>query len=286
MITKLKPRLWLLIAAILLNACSTIVANQSARVTQNLASAILNSPDIATVEAGAPSYLLFIDGLIEGSPKSRGLLTAGAKLNGAYASAFVVDEQRLKIMAAKAMDYAERAACLAAKNLCHSREQNFNEFTAAVEQTRKKNIAPLYNLGVACVGWLQAHSDDWEAIAQLPKAKLMLERVVQLDESFEQGAAHLYLGGIATLLPPAMGGKPEIGKQHFERAIELSNGTNLIAKVIYAQQYARLVFDQKLHHKLLTDVVNRPVDAPGNTLINVVAQREAKKLLADEADYF
>ncbi|MGI9285818.1 MAG: TRAP transporter TatT component family protein [Pseudomonadales bacterium] len=263
-----------------------MIAQQSAQVTGNLTNAILNNPDIATVEVGAPSYLLFVDGLIEGSPKNQGLLTAGAKLNGAYASAFVFDEQRLKIMADKAMDYAERAACAADKSLCRSREQSFSDFTAAVEKITEKNIEPLYNLGVACVGWLQAHSDDWEVIAQLPKAKAILERVVQLDDSFEQGAAHIYLGGIETLLPPAMGGKPEVGKQHFERAIELSNGTNLIAKVIYAKQYARLVFDQKLHHKLLTEVINSPTEVPGNTLINLVAQREARKLLADEADYF
>lgn len=286
MIIKPKRKLWLLAVTLLLNACSALIAQQSSRVTDNLTSAMLNNRDLATVEAGAPSYLLFVDGLIEGSPKNRGLLTAGAKLNGAYASAFVVDEQRLKIMADKAMDYAERAACLADKNLCQPREQNFDAFKAAVESVGKKNVEPLYNLGVACVGWLQAHSDDWEAITQLPKAKAILERVVELDEGFEQGAAYLYLGGIATLLPPAMGGKPEVGKQHFERAIALSNGTNLIAKVVYARQYARLVFDQELHHKLLTEVIASPADVPGNTLINLVAQREARKLLADEADYF
>lgn len=281
-----KLKLLLLSAALLINGCSVLVAQQSARVSDNLTSAILDNPDLATVEAGAPAYLLFIDGLIEGSPNNQGLLTAGAKLNGAYASAFVTDTQRLKIMADKAMQYAERAACLAEKALCAARDQSFADFKAAVANTGEKDIAPLHNLGVAFVGWLQANSDNWEAITQLPKAKAILERVVALDDGYEQGAAHLYLGGIATLLPPAMGGRPDVGKAHFERAIKLSAGTNLIAKVIYARQYARLIFDQELHHTLLTEVIDSPAEVPGNTLINLVAQREARKLLAEEADYF
>jgi len=36
-----------------------------------------------------------------------------------------------------------------------------------------------------------------------------MERVVELDETYEHGSAHLYLGVMTTLLPPALGGKPE-----------------------------------------------------------------------------
>ena len=42
-----------------------------------------------------------------------------------------------------------------------------------------------------------------------------------------------------SLLPPTLGGKPDLAKKHFERAIEISAGTNLMAKVLYAEKYAR-----------------------------------------------
>ncbi len=51
-------------------------------------------------------------------------------------------------------------------------------------------------------------------------------------------------GILATLLPEAMGGKPEQGRADFERVIELSDGRNLMAKVLLADSYARLVFDR------------------------------------------
>jgi len=83
-----------------------------------------------------------------------------------------------------------------------------------------------------------------------------------------------------------MGGKPEIGREHFERAIALSKGKNLLCKVLFAKQYARLVFDRELHDRLLEDVLAADPEARGFTLTNVLAQQQARILLAESDDYF
>ena len=88
------------------------------------------------------------------------------------------------------------------------------------------------------------------------------------------------------MLPPSLGGKPDIGRQHFEDAIRLSHGQNLMVKVLYARQYARLVFNRELYVSLLTDVINADPVAPDLTLMNIVAQQQAKQLLADTDKYF
>ena len=113
-----------------------------------------------------------------------------------------------------------------------------------------------------------------------------MERVVELDETYEYGSAHLYLGVMTTLLPPTLGGKPEEGRAHFERAIVLSQGRDLMAKVEYARRYARLVFDRALHDRLLNEVLQAPVTAPGLTLRNTLAQRAARDLLKSADKYF
>lgn len=283
MLNRLPRLIALSIACLLVSGCSSLIASQTGKLADGLSAAVLDSEDLATVEQGAPSYLLLIDGLINNSPNDAALLSTGAQLNGAYAAAFVDDEVRSKLMVNKSFDYASRAACVAAK-LCDVQAQNINEFTEAV--SRNTDIASLYSLGVAWIGWLQVNSDDWNAIAQLPKATKLMERVLELDGNYEQGNVHLYLGGLATLLPPAMGGKPEVGRKHFESAIDISEGKNLLAKVVYAQQYARLVFDQALHDRLLTEVLSSDANTAGLTLTNLVAQREAKRLLEESAEYF
>ena len=53
-----------------------------------------------------------------------------------------------------------------------------------------------------------------------------------------------------SLRPEAIGGKPELGCSHFEKAVQVSGGRNLYAKTLFAQFYARLVFDQELHDRL------------------------------------
>ena len=65
-----------------------------------------------------------------------------------------------------------------------------------------------------------------------------------------------------------------------------SGGRDLSIKVEDARRYARLVFDQELHDRLLMDVLNAPVEAPGKTLFNVLAKQEAETLLASSKEYF
>ena len=72
----------------------------------------------------------------------------------------------------------------------------------------------------------------------------------------------------------------------FERAIALSAGRDLTAKVEYARRYARIIYDRPLHDRLLREVLAAETVAPGLTLGNVLAQRQAKELLASADSYF
>ncbi|ROS01493.1 TRAP transporter TatT component family protein [Sinobacterium caligoides] len=281
-------RIFVVLGLTTLAGCSSLIESQTSQLADNLSNAVYNNDDLATVETALPTFIVMVDGLIEGSPESVGLLSTGASLNGAMAANFVsVDDMaRKQRLVNKSRAYALRAACAQSDSLCALDQRPFDEFSRVVAETDADDLPVLYTLGVSWLGWLQVHSGDWNAVAQLPKAQLLLERVVELDDGYDHGMAHLYLGGIATLLPPALGGKPDVGREHFERAIALSEGKNLMAKVVYAQQYARLVFDQELHHRLLTEVLEADPNSEGFVLINAVAQQQATALLASEADYF
>jgi len=110
--------------------------------------------------------------------------------------------------------------------------------------------------------------------------------LLALDPDYDGGAPYMVLGVLNSLRPAQYGGKPELGKQNFEKAIALSQGRNLMAKTLYAQYYARLVFDQELHDRLLNEVIAAAPEAPKLTLMNVLAQERAKALLASGKDYF
>lgn len=266
--------------------CTSIVSNAGYRVGTNLSSAILNNNDLATVRDGAPAYLIILDSLIQADPENPRLLLSTAQITNAYATAFVSDPARSRLMADKSFKFAQQAACLHQAGFCQLKSSNINKFKRTIKHATKDDIDFLYTLGSAWASWIQTHSNDWNSITEIVRVQLIMEKVISLDDRHDNGGAHLYLGTLATLLPPALGGKPEEGKQHFERAIAISEGKNLLVKVMYAEQYARLVFDQKLHDRLLNEVISSDPVVPELTLINTFAQEKARKLLAESKDYF
>lgn len=275
-----------LLTAVLLSGCTYVVSTTTGSMADGIARAILDNDDPATVEAGMPAYLLMIDGLVNSNPTDASLLRTAARLYSAYAGLFVQDGDRAARLSEKALNYGFRAVCVSRPEICAAREGRFKAFEDAMRKTDAKDVPSLYALGAAWAGWIQAHSQDMNAIAQLSRVETVMQRIVELDESYQDGGAHIYLGALATLLPSAIGGKPEVGRRHFERAIELSAGKNLMVKVVYADRYARLVFDRDLHDRLLQEVLAADPQVPGYTLTNMFARQRAQVLLDDADEYF
>ena len=281
-----KVRFAFLLCACLTAACGGVMRKATSQFSDNLTTAILNQDDVGTARDGVPAYLLLIDGLIEGDPENPDVLLAGAKLYGAYAGGFVDDGARAQRLANRAYAYARRALCVREKPLCAALDAPFDTYADALKQSDSKDIATIYGFGAAWAGKIQVNSGDWNAIADLPKLQALLIRVNEIDAHYDNGGASLYLGVISSIRPASLGGRPEEGKNYFEKALELSGGRNQMVRVLYAQFYARLVFDQALHDRLLNEVLVADPVAPRLTLINTLAKQKAKALLESGKDYF
>lgn len=283
---KAAKAAWLLVMLAALNACSTVISLATSKFAENLSGAILNSNDPKTVADGAPAYLLLVSSFLKDGADNEDLLRSAATLHSAYASVFVKDKVRATNMSSHALDYALKSVCAYDSDFCNVRKIPFDEFNKLLKDLDDDDIKYWYTLGTSWVGWIQANSKDWNAVAELARVKLIFALLLELQENYKQGGVHLYMAALSTLLPPALGGKPEIGKQHFERAIALSNNKNLMAKVLYAEKYAKLVFNQQLHDQLLNEVLKADPVATNLTLMNTLAQQKAKVLLAASNDYF
>ena len=272
--------------ALLSSGCASLISNATHGFADDLSGAVLNSNDPALVRDGAPAFLLLLDGLLGDDPQDPVLLSAAASLNSAYGTAFVSDPARQILFADKAFELAQVAACKGLKDACGLRDREFAEFETWVSKLTDKDIPLAYSLATNWAGWIQANSADWAAIAELGKVKALMTHIDELNPGYEYGGPELYLGVFETILPPAMGGKPEKGRAHFERAIELGEGKFLPAKVFFARQYARLVFNRELHDRLLNEVLNANAQVDGLTLINLIAKEQASELLESADDYF
>lgn len=257
-------------------------------IAEDLGTAMASQRDPEVVRDGGPAYLIMADALVRASPHdARPHLTA-ARLYGAYAGAFVDDPERRRRLTQQALDYAARGLCLRFEPLCGAREMRFDAFREAMqaEVEKEKDSPALYRFAAAWAGWIQARSDDYGALAQLPKLEAALEHVVRLTPEIDHGTAHVYLGVLQSQRPASLGGRPDSARAHFERAIEISDGRNLMAMTLYAEHYARLVFDRELHDRLLEEVLAADPAAGELTLSNMLAQERARELLVSADDYF
>ena len=275
------------ISVLVLNAgCASLMSSAASGLAEDLSAAVLNQNDPETVRDGAPAYLLLMDSFLEGDPDNPALLTAAANLYATYGFVFVDDPERAARLTERARSYSTAALCERYKPSCSWDGMQFEEYEATLDGLTERHADVVFSHGLASLAYIRKHSSDYTAIAMLPYSQALLERYLEINDGSDDGAIHTYLGILDTLLPPSLGGEPEKGRAHFERAIELSHGRNLGAKVEYAEGYARLLYERELHDSLLNEVIAADPVEPGSTLLNVLAQRRARDLLASADDYF
>lgn len=275
------------ISVLVLNAgCASLMSSAASGLAEDLSAAVLNQNDPETVRDGAPAYLLLMDSFLEGNPDDPALLSAAANLYATYGFVFVDDPERAARLTERARSYSTTALCESYKPSCNWKGMQFEEYEATLDGLKERHADVVFSYGLSSLAYIRKHSSDYTAIAMLPYSQALLERYLEINDGTDDGAIHTYLGILNTLLPPSLGGEPEKGRAHFERAIELSDGRNLGAKVEYAEGYARLLYERELHDSLLNEVLVADPIEPGSTLLNVLAQRRAEELLESADDYF
>jgi uncharacterized protein YceK len=273
-------------AVVQLSGCSIVVSKATDSFGTNLTSAMLNQDDPELVRDGMPSYIILMDSFVEGSPDNPAMLSAAANLYASYGAVFADDETRAMRLTSRARDYALRAMCESYAESCDWRELNYEDFVVTMDGLTEQHAETVYIYSFATLAYLRAHSADWNSLAELPQAEALVKRYLEISGESANASAHTYLGVILTLRPPALGGKPEEARIHFEKAIALSDGRDLGAKIEFAKGYAKLLYDQELHDQLVNEVLNADPKAEGLTLTNVLAQEQALQLRAEAFDYF
>ena len=273
-------------ASLSLSGCASLMSSAASGLADNLSSAILNQDDPETVRAGAPSYMLLLDSFLEGDPDNPELLASAATLYASYGAVFADDPARASRLTTRARNYARQAMCETYTPSCDWSDATYDEFVATLDGVTARQSEYLYTYGFATLAYLRAHSDDWNSLAELPQVEALFNRYLAIAGDNVDGAVHTYMGILLTLRPPSLGGKPEEARAHFEKAIALSDGRDLSAKVEYAKGYAKLLYERDLHDRLLGEVVDASPYADGFTLGNVLAKQEAERLLAEADDYF
>ncbi len=276
----------LLLVSVALGGCASLISSVATNLADNLSTAILNQDDPELVRAGAPSYLLLLDSFIEGNPDDPDILSAAATLYATYGAVFADDELRASRLTTRARGYALAAMCESYAAACDWSDLSYDDFVASLAGVGPRDAEYLYTYGFASLAFLQAHSSDMNSLAELPRVEALFDHYLDISGDEVNGSVYTYMGILLTIMPPALGGKPEEAREYFEKAIVVTEGRDLSAKVEFARGYAKLLYERELHDQLLTEVLAADPYQDGFTLSNVLAQEDAAALMAEADDYF
>jgi len=240
--------------------------------------------DLQLVCEGAPAYLLMIDSMIASSPDDRNLLRIGTQSYSAYATALSEcdkSDQRIAVINDKAHLYGIRLL----NQFLPMETGDSIKFDGILAKLDKKDLPFVFWGTFGWISWVQSQNGSPAAMADLVIIEKIMSRLLELDETFEGGSIHLFFAGYYAAKPTLLGGKPDLSKTHFEKALLFSKRKNLLIQTIYAATLARQTMNKELHNQLLKEVIHFPIDsAPEFALSNQIAVKKALRLLED--DYF
>jgi predicted anti-sigma-YlaC factor YlaD len=292
----------LLLSVGLTTGCSIekLAINKLGHVLAQGSSTFASDDDPELVRQAVPFSLKLMESLLAESPKHQGLLMAAASGFTQYAYAFVqqdADEiedkdfhtaetlrMRARRLYLRARDYGLRGL--------ETRHAGFANVVrkspkVAVRMATKKDVPLLYWTAMAWGAAISISKDDPAMVGDLDVLEALIDRALELDEAFGGGAIHTFL--IAYEMTRSGGaGQPEArARQHFTRAMELSQGKLVAPLINLAESISVPKQDQAEFQSLLQKALAINPDAvPESRLVNLVLQRRAQWLLSRTPELF
>jgi len=273
-----------------LNACSMaeLTVKASMPMIAGGMLALNRETDLQLAEAAMPSNIELIEGMIINAPENEALRNYAAQAYYGYAFGFVED-----INPQRAANFYKRGLNHALYNL---RKKGLNKriLSGKLELLQLKlksldedEVASLFWAASNWTKWINHNRDKTQAIADLPKAVMLMQRVIELDETFYMAGPHIFFGVYNGSRSPMLGGNYALSEQHFEKARQLNKNQLLIIDLLQAQYLDRQKFDQQQFHQRLTKIINsNPATNPDIALINNIVKQKAKLLLKKESTWF
>jgi predicted anti-sigma-YlaC factor YlaD len=275
-----------------LNKASDAVAQTGATFSSD------DDPEL--VKAAAPFGLKLTESLLAKNPRHLGLLTSAASGFTQYAYAFVQEEadevEPRDFAAAEAMRARARRLYLRAQGYglrgLEVKHPGFGKALlanpkATVRTATKPDVPLLYWTAAAWASAISLSKDNPELVGQIPAMEALIDRALELDESWGNGSIHTFMISYEMSRSGAGGDPAERARKQFDRAMALSKGIDASPLVAFAEAVTIQKQDAKEFESLLNRALAINPDAnPDIRQLNLAVQRRARWLLSRESELF
>ncbi|MFL3050763.1 MAG: TRAP transporter TatT component family protein [Candidatus Neomarinimicrobiota bacterium] len=258
-----------------------------------------NDPEL--VRESLPTNMKLIELLIHQSPNNPELLTAACQAFTVYAYSFVLRDAEIAMdedfssarkLYSRSGNLLKRAKDYGMKALDASYPGFIKSYNSdpkiALSKTNESNISTLYWTAAAWGLFVSVSKDNPAAIIELPNIGHLLERALELDEDYDNGSIHDLMFTYTLNRPDGGSSSLEVAKEHFDRAMDLSEGSRASLYVSYAESISIPNQNKEEFFNLLDQALAVDVnEIPNQRLANILAQERANwlKSRVDELFY-
>ena len=275
---------------LLLAGCSTgkMVVRGSQTIMDSGIEAMNSETDLQLARAAMPANLKLMEGMLLEDPKNTDLLLFAAQGFYGYSYGFIETEDpaRAGALYRRCYSYALRTFSLRGFDI-DPETASADSLQAAVAKAGKGDVPAIF-WTASCMGkWADMNRDNVASVAGLSNVAILMQRVIELDDSYYHGGAHMFFGVYYGGLSPMFGGDYALSEQHFRRAAEINNDKLLLVDLLHAQFLDRQQLNQAGFHQRLTGILDAPEGLyPQMALVNAMSKHKAALLLEQEEDWF
>lgn len=291
--SSLRTLAFSLVASAALASCAVLGT------ASKLQTVLVGEEDPELVADALPTFIVVAEAMNEADPGDQGKAVTLGSLYVMYANAFVqgpasaLPDERFEERKA-AFDRAGALYRRAFKLLSASLERRSpGAVDAAVNgkanlsKFRKADVPLLYWSAVSILAGFGLNPLDFKSAHYLGAAPLFLARAAELDPGWNSGAIYGVYASYYAGMPDYLGGSLAKAEESYAKAVAYSEGGSASLLVTYASSICVLKedyagFKASLERALAVD----PNAHPESRLETVLAQRAARRLLAEADKYF
>lgn len=276
---------------ILLSGCGAVrnAALQTAKpvfADQHLA--MYREPDYELARTAIPANIKMLEGLVITYPNDAQLKLWLIESLCGYAVGYLEedDPERASALYLRARGYAISAAVQKA-GFKDEYLTDLDRLKEWIDTRTLKDMPYLFWLGQSWGSWIAINIHKPQAMADMSKLQWIMNRVLELDESFYHAGAHIVMGSILGNIPVMFGGNHEKSIDHFNRAFELTDRSFLLVHYYCMKTYCVNAQDKELFNRLNDEVSGYTLDSvPDISLMNVIAKQRTELLTDQQEDLF
>ena len=243
--------------------------------------------DLQLAENAIPTNLNMLEGMIRIDPDNDSLRIYAAQAYYGLGYGFNEDNRPKRAVNFYMRGLKHGLHALAVNGYKNIRNGSMDELEAMLKKMDDDDVGALFWTASNWAKWIDQNRDKSASLIELPKPTALMQRVLELDDTFYYGGAHMYFGVYYGGRSPMFGGDFKKSEAHFDRAREITEDQLLVADLLQAQYLSRQKMDKEDFHNRLTKIIEAPEDLyPDLALLNQIAKRKAKLLLKEEEKWF